>query len=248
MDIVTPTAEVTVPEKPLLRFHQREEMSAEIEQMESMMPQLKTPTDRGEVSKRLKRLKQSLETQSPQDLSGGAKDRLYQESKEIETALAQGMLTHEEMRKNPAGAVGYHMRWERMNKKKILRWKNIQQMLEPSSDDPDLSNFERLRPQGEANRFRTDAQITGHMSYGSIPQSNWDLAFQGKGPENSALQQAERVHAQEMGKPEKKRKRFFSPEQIEKMRQSMANARAKKKKAEAITEPTVEPQIEPEVS
>lgn len=226
MDIVTPNSTVEVPKHQLLRHHQREELHGEIETMESMMPNLKTPTDRGEVSKRLKRLKQTLETQSPRELSGEAKDRLYRESKELEASITQGMLSQEEMRKNPAGSVGQHMRWERHNKSSILRWKNIQQMLEPSSDDPDLSNFERFRPNGTTGRVRLDAQIPGKMSYLNVPQENWDMAFQGAGPTNSALQQAKRVSEQVQTQPvETKRKRFMSEEAKLQARESLARAR-----------------------
>jgi len=222
MDIVVKDEVVQVPEKQLLRFHQREELKGEIDQMEGMVPQLKTPTDRNEVQKRLKRLQGSLVSQSPHELPGDIKNKLYAESKQLESELTTGMLSQEEMRKNPAGSVGQHMRWERANKKKILRWKNIQQMLDPSSDDPDLSNFERFRPVGHMDRMRTDAQIGGHMSYGSVPQANWDLAFQGNGPTNSALQQAQRVQ-------EEKKKRIMTPEHVEKLKQRLAEAREKKK-------------------
>jgi hypothetical protein len=226
MDVAVSNPTVDVPKKQLLRYHQREELKGEIESMESMLPNLKTPTDRGEVSKRLKRLHQSLVTQSPQELPGELKNKLYQESKSLEFELSTGMLSQEEMRKNPAGAVGQHMRWERANKSKILRWKNIQQMLDPTSDDPDLSNFERFRPAGAMDRLRTDAQIKGHMSYGSVPQEKWDMAFDGKGPTNTALQQAQRVN-EEIG--EKKKKNYvYTPAQKELMRQRLAVAREKK--------------------
>lgn len=246
MDIAVKGSEVAVPEKQLLRYHQREELKGEIESMESMLPSLKTPTDRGEVSKRLKRLQQSLVAQSPTELPGELKDKLYQESRAIETDLQSGMLSQEEMRKNPAGAVGQHMRWERANKKKILRWKNIQQMLDPSSDDPDLSNFERFRPVGAIDRLRTDAQISGHMSYGNVPQARWDLAFEGKGPTNSALQQAQRVQE------EKKKTHIYTPEQKEILKQRLAMAREKKKAmlaaGEKIGKDREQDETQPEVS
>lgn len=193
MDINVKSDEVKVPAKQLLRHHQREEYRGEIDAMESMLPQLKTPQDRGEVNKRLGRLKQALHTQSPQDLPGAVKNKLYLESKQLETEITQGMLSKEEMRKNPAGSVGKFMRHEKAVKPKILRWKNIQQMLDPTSDDPDLSNVERLRPDGAQDRVRLDAQIPGKMSFGSVPQENWDMAFEGKKPENTALEQAKRV-------------------------------------------------------
>lgn len=214
---------VEVPTTQLLRFNQRENLKGEIESMQAMTPQLKAPADRAEVSKRIRRLQSSLSTQSPPELSGSQRDELYKQGKELESKFTAGMLSAEEMRKNPAGAVGHHMRWEKANKADILRWKNIQQMLDPTSDDPDLSNIERVRPTGAMDRMRTDAQIPGHMTYGNIPQENWDMAFNGNGPQNTALQQAQR-HAESV-----KPKRMITPEHREALKQRLAAAREKQK-------------------
>jgi hypothetical protein len=215
--------------KPLLRHHQREEYKGEIEAMTEMIPQLKTPQDRGDVQRRLGRLKQSLEAQTPAEITGAMKDRLQAHATELEQKITSGMLSSEEMRKNPAGAVGQHMKWERANKSDILKWKNIQQLLEPTSDDPDLSNFERLRPNGAQDRVRVNAQIPGKMSYGTIPQQNWDQAFEGQGPSNTALQQAKRVQ-----KP-------LSEEQRKILCDRLAAARAIKKQQQAEAKAIVLP-------
>jgi len=203
--IVKPSSEVQVPKQQLMRHHQREDAKAEIESMENMLPQLKTPKDKGEVTRRIARLQNALVTQSPPELPGAAKDKLYKESKALEDKLRQGMPSREEMRKNPPGTVGEWMRYEKANKKDILKWKNIQQMLDPTSDDPDLSNVERLRPNGAQDRFRADAQITGQMTYASVPEENWKMAL-GEGPQNTALKQVERVQAQKKGMSEEARK------------------------------------------
>lgn len=219
MEVAVKNSDVAVPKQQLLRYHQREELKGEIEAIEGMLDsrnphRLKTSTDTVEAQRRVQRLKKSLETQSPMELPGFVKDKLYKEAKAIEERVTHDMPTQEEMRKNPAGMVGKHMKWEKVHKRDILRWKNIQQMLEPNSDDPDLSNFERLRPAGIANRLRTDAQIQGQMTYQNIPQEKWDAAFEGKGPENTALKQVQR--------------RQMTEEQKEAARQRLAAARAKK--------------------
>jgi hypothetical protein len=215
--------------KPLLRYHQREEYKGEIESMTDMLPQLKTPQDRGDVQRRLGRLKQTLQSQTPAEVTGAMKDRLRAYATELEEKITSGMLSQEEMRKNPAGSVGRHMRWERGNKSDILKWKNAQQVLEPDSDDPDLSNFERLRPMGAQDRMRANAQIPGKMSYGAIPQQNWDQAFEGQGPSNTALQQAKRVQ-----KP-------LSEEQRKVLCDRLAAARAIKKQQQAEAKAVVLP-------
>lgn len=190
--------DVQIPEKQILRFHQREELKQEIDTIhDALNPQnpwkLNREGDVTEVKARVKRLDRQLQEQSPTELSGAQKDLLKKELQAIEEKILPGMPTKEEMRKNPAGMVGRHMRWERTHKKDILRWKNGMQMLEPDNADPDLSNLERIRPDGVMDRFRADAQINGVMSYGNIPQEKWDQTFQGKGPENTALKQVQRV-------------------------------------------------------
>jgi hypothetical protein len=148
------------------------------------------------------------------------------------------MPTHEEMRKNPAGMVGKHMRWEKTHKKAILEWKNAQQMLEPDSNDPDLSNFERLRPSGEMDRFRGDAQINGLMSFGNIPQEFWDMVFKNK--PNSALEQVKKVEAEQVIQTEEKidkRKQPRTEEQKRALVERLASARAAKAQAKDPVSP-----------
>lgn len=201
MDVlVKDSTDVQVPSKPLLRYHQREELKAEIEDLNaSLHPdnpfKHRSGPDVAEARSRARRLQKQLQEYSPPELTGAAKDKLAKRSKELEDRILSGMPTHEEMRKNPAGMVGRHMRHSAGTKKDILEWKNIQIMLDPTSNDPDLSNFERLRSQGQMDQFRTDAQITGHMSYGSIPEWVWERIFD-KTP-NSALEQVKKVESEQ---------------------------------------------------
>jgi Spy/CpxP family protein refolding chaperone len=74
------------------------------------------------------------------------------------------------------------------------------------------------------------------MSYGSVPQENWDAIFEE--PQNTALKQAERAYAQEdpitaTDKP----KRVLTPEQKAAAAERMAKARAARK-------PKVEPAVQ----
>lgn len=200
METIVKESVAVVPQKPLLRYHQREELKQEIEDIDAALNphnpfKMRSGSDVAEASSRMRRLKKQMQDFSPPEVGGSIKDKLYKRSQELEEQIVQGMPSAEEMRKNPAGMVGRHMRWEKKNKKSILEWKNIQQMLEPDSNDPDLSNFERIRPSGEMDRFRGDAQINGYMTYGRIPQENWDQVFQGAKP-NSALEQVKKVAAE----------------------------------------------------
>lgn len=225
MDVIVKDTKVEVPTTPLLRHHQREELKSEVESIDYQLDpsnafRLKAQADVTEVRNRARRLSKQLQDQSPHDISGQLKDALTRESKAIEDRVLPGMPTQEEMRKNPAGMVGRHMRWEKQHKQDILRWKNIQIMREPDSDDPDLANFERMRPSGTLDRLRTDAQIGGAMNFRSVPLENWNQVFQP--PMNTALEQTKRV-------PEEDKKRKpMTEEQKQVLRNNLALARAKK--------------------
>lgn len=241
MDILVKDNEVQVPEKPLLRYRQREEIKAEVDQIdEALNPNnpyshlRKSSVDVAEAAARGRRLKKQLVDYSPpSSLPGAAKDKLYKQSKELEEKILQGMPSHEEMRKNPAGMVDRHMKWEAENKKNILKWKNLQILLEPDSSAKDLANFERLRPQGEMDRFRGDAQINGHMTYGNIPEWVWAEIFKNK--PNSALEQVKKVEA-EVAQPAAKVDKRTLPkteEQKQALRDRLALARAKQSAAKS---------------
>lgn len=229
--VVKDSTDVQVPTKPLLRYHQREEIQAEIDDIDSSLNPAnpfkhRSGPDIAEARSRSRRLKQQLKDYSPPELTGAAKDKLAKRAKDLEDKILSGMPTHEEMRKNPAGMVGRHMRHEVSRKRDILEWKNIQIMLDPTSNDPDLANFERLRNQGQMDRLRTDAQIGGHMSYGNIPEWVWERIFD-KAP-NSALEQVKKVEAEQAGTDEKidKRKLPRTEEQKQALRDRLALARA----------------------
>jgi len=178
--------------KNLLRYHQREQLKSDIAQSESMLAQAK-PEDRGTILTSIKRTKHQLESQSPTPLTAKEKDTLSALEKKLRARITTNMPTEEVMRKNPAGAVDWHQKWEKINKPLVRMWKNAVIQLNPDSSDRDLSNIERYRPSGQTDRMRTDAQIPGLMSYGNIPEENWPF----DAPENTAAKQAERVYAAE---------------------------------------------------
>lgn len=182
----------------LLRPDQMSEYQRDID---SAKRQLDNPNvqDKGAVRKRLTEISRQYDAQAPRPITDGKlKDRLAAEAKQLLDEITPGMLSQEEMRKNPPRAVDRHMKWEAANKKKILRWKKIQLMLNadqsrPHTWDRDAANLEAYRPEGASNRVRLDAQIPGAMSYGNVPDENWKAAFGSTAPDNSALNQAIRV-------------------------------------------------------
>jgi hypothetical protein len=152
-----------------------------------------------QLKQRQKRLKRELNTYSPPtDLSGQTKDALYAQQKELEEKIREGMLPREVMRKNPVGAVDDNIRWQARAKNWILQWKNIRRALNPTSEEKDLANVERLRPEmyvpGRPSGFMGDAQITGHFAMSEQAKENWPL---GEPKVDTALKQAERRELEE---------------------------------------------------
>ena len=181
---------------PLLRPAQ---MSEHVEEIRVTEEKLRNPSiqDKGAVQRQLRNLKLQYERQAPEPLSGAEKDQLSTKEKALREEITQGMLSQEEMRKNPPGAVDTHMRWERGNKAKIMEWKNMRLQLaadgsSPDTWDRDVANLERFRPTGARERVRLDAQIPGKMAFGSVPEDKWQEAFGSTHPENSALNQVKK--------------------------------------------------------
>ncbi len=139
--------------------------------------------------------KQILEGSPPSDLKGETKDALAKRQRELEDNIKVGMPTHEEMRRNPAGAVDKHRKWERANKDRILERQNILQLLNPDDDSKDLTNIDLIRPSmapQSATTFMADAQIPGHFAMTAQAKENWPL---GEPKVDTPLKQAERVEA-----------------------------------------------------
>jgi hypothetical protein len=116
--------------------------------------------DRQAVIKQLLRVKGDLEGLQPPDTTPEQRTELAKEERELREAWTVGMPSQAEMRKSPAGALGKHMAWEKLNKARIRRWKNVMRVLHKGDDDPDLSNIERFRGTNSTLGLET-AQIPG---------------------------------------------------------------------------------------
>ena len=99
MDVIVKDTKVEVPEKPLLGYRQREELKAEINQIdEALSPHnpyshlRRNSIDVQEAGSRARRLKKQLADYSPpESLPGPTKDALYKRSKELEGKILEGM-------------------------------------------------------------------------------------------------------------------------------------------------------------
>ena len=133
------------PTPQFLRKRQIDEYEADIGSLQKSLSHPKIQ-DKAVVKGKLHRMQKALQEQSAPDLTPAMKDKAVKRGTELEAKIREGMPSSEEMRKNPPGAVGKHMRWEKKNKAGIMEWKNIQVAMNKGSDDPDLANVERLRP------------------------------------------------------------------------------------------------------
>src|SRR6266576_7125529 len=129
----------------LLRTDQVEEMEQE---KDALTKKLSSPhiEDKGAVHEQLQRVTHQLETQRPMPYSGKELDAAVRREAELRSEWTQGMLSQEEMRKSPPGAVDRHRAWEKRNIVKIEEWQNIQRRLNAGSDDRESASIERFRP------------------------------------------------------------------------------------------------------
>jgi hypothetical protein len=131
--------------------------------------------DKAALAKQARNLKRTLDEQAPRPYeTSEEKNAAAKRLREIEAQMQEGMPSKEEMRRNRTGegTVHKHMKWEKRNKPFILERKEILKRLEYDSDDPDLTSYERLRPE-RPFVYDTTAQIAGHHAMSPQAKQNW---------------------------------------------------------------------------
>lgn len=181
---------------PYLKLNQIEEMNAERDRLSQTLrapPHLRNAIqDASTMMATLKRIERSLERDTPRAYEGAELDKAVRREKELREQWMEGMPTHEEMRRNPPGALDKHMQWEARNKAKIAEWKNVRRRMmaagavESSASDRSVANIELYRPRGGSGELSMDgAQIPKTVTYTglggrSVPFSDEQLAFLAK--------------------------------------------------------------------
>jgi len=157
-----------------LRQNQIDELDNEKRTIERTL-QGREVQDRGNLNATLGRIDRQIAEQAPPDLTGEDRDRLTRENSEIEARLVPLMPSDEAMRRNPPGTVGKHMRHDRASKSRkyfkegdISRWKDNRLALHKGDDDPDVANFEIMRPLHDTGSME-GAQIPGQQFFGTSP-------------------------------------------------------------------------------
>jgi hypothetical protein len=140
------TQVATNPKVSLLRVDQIEDMEGE---REGLRKKLANPNiqDKGVVADQLRKLDTQLETQRPREFGSTEIDNAVKREAQLRDEWTRDMLSAEEMRKCPPGAVDRHLAWERKNKAKISEWQNIMRRLNAGSDAREIASIERFRPQ-----------------------------------------------------------------------------------------------------
>lgn len=141
----------------LLRPNQVSEMHEEIRSLEETLnapPHIRSQiTDRRSMTQRLGRLKKEADAYTPRPFQVSERDAAVKEFAALAETIRDGMPSSEEMRRNPPGAVGKQITWDKRQKKSIQRYKHLALRLLAGGDLPahldhpgDVANIEMLRP------------------------------------------------------------------------------------------------------
>jgi len=131
--------------------------------------------DKGALHRQVKRMEETLAKQAPKPYDTPMeKDHAMRRAKELSDGFTLNMPSKEEMRRNRDGGVYKHMAWEKQFKPDILEWRELVKRLEPESDDPNLTSYERMRPERPFG-YDVTAQIPGYHAMGPAAKQNWPL-------------------------------------------------------------------------
>jgi hypothetical protein len=183
-----------------LRWKERESMEFERDQIKAQLdykgPGAANSDQRALAAKRRNYIEETLEDNSPPPLTADQRDAAHKREKELAVFIKEGMLTDEENRRNPVGAVDRHIKWESTKKAAILEWKNLRVLLNPDAKEQDLANVETLRPRVApsgmlaTSSFMPDAQIPGVFGMTPLAKEHWPEGMPEYGTVNSPLAQA----------------------------------------------------------
>lgn len=162
-------------EAALLRPDQVADMAEERTALEAKLHNPRVE-DKGAVKEQLRRLNHQFETQRPKAYASNEIDAAVKREAELREKISDGMLSHEEMRKCPPGAVDRHRQWEAKNKPAILEWQNIQRRLNADGDDRESASIENFRPFA-SNLNMDGALIQGKQYYLPPPDAGPVVTF-----------------------------------------------------------------------
>jgi len=147
----------------------------EIVELERMLENPVTkPKNPGQYLQRIKAQKHDLESQTPPPLTAGQRDKIQKLVELCKASFQEGMLTQEEYRRNPPGAVDAHTAWDRAKKPHVLLYKRGMQLLHPHSEAMDLTNIEKFRPATPTRNLHLDGQVPGVFALSAQAKAHYD--------------------------------------------------------------------------
>lgn len=180
---------------PFLRPHEVEACEREQRRYDDILaqPDPEKKLKKGMALEAKKRISKRLE-QAPPDLGAEQRDKAAKEIETLEKEISEGMLSQEEMRRAPPGAVARQISWEKQNLAKIMKWKNALLALNkgiPADEAEDMCNVDRLRPRtsrlnmdgAQVPQVRSFHHMQGAYATGHPASSTYDEIFGQRDPE-----------------------------------------------------------------
>lgn len=148
--MTTPT-ETPVPKRFLTEYEQRtfEQDARQLRGVVESRNGFMSDEGRASAAQALRRTEQQIAAQQCPEVGPEERDRIHKRVQALEERLKDGLLSPEEMRRNPNGAVVHNVAYEKRNKHLITRWRNGLRALNKGRAPHEveaLCNLDRLRP------------------------------------------------------------------------------------------------------
>jgi len=160
----------------VLRQNQVDMMREQIQQCEDNIRNAKyAPVDVKSNVARMRALEDQLIEFEAKPFKADELDDAIKEEREIRRQLSESMLSDKEMHRAPQRAAERHIRWEELNKPKVLYWKGLRMRLHKSGVDfgisaDNVANLEHYRPLEKTNDPNFDTALIPGKEYHPVPE------------------------------------------------------------------------------
>jgi hypothetical protein len=167
-------------QKNFLRPSEVEECETDLRELNAVIENsryVSTPVNLRQVNEAKRAIEKRLE-QAPPEITAKQRDKVSKRIAALEEEIKVGILSHEEIRRNPPGAVEQNLRWQKANQQRIFEWKNFQLALHKGAPQEYLSdrlNVARLRP-STSHLDMNGAQIPVTTTY-SFPTQKYQEGY-----------------------------------------------------------------------
>ena len=161
----------------VLRQNQINNMREEIRLCENNIANAKyAPVDVKANFSRIKAIEDQLLQFEAKPFPANELDGAVKEERQIRKDLSESMLSNREMRHSAQGSASRHIRWENLNKPKILYWKGLRMRLHKSGIDfgveaDDVANLEVYRPRDSLSDPNFDTALIPVKTFHTVPET-----------------------------------------------------------------------------